>query len=231
LSENNAIRYGRDSEEPDEQAFARKRAEMVHHQIEVRGIRNERVLEAMSKVPRHLFVPHKLRDRAYCDTPLHIGEGQTISQPYMVALMTEMLALTGSEKALEVGTGSGYQTAILAELAEFVHSIDRIASLAEGARQRLAALGYDNVEVHVGDGSLGLESEAPFDAIIVTAGAPGIPAALCSQLAEHGKLLVPVGSQTLQRLHLVEKMHGRLRTRESTGCVFVPLIGEDGWTV
>jgi len=231
LSENNAIWYGRDSEDREGQAFARKRAEMVRHQIELRGIKDERVLETVSKVPRHLFVPHKLRDRAYCDTPLHIGEGQTISQPYMVALMTEMLALTGSEKVLEVGTGSGYQTAILAELAAFVHSIERIASLAESARQRLAALGYENIEVHVGDGSVGLESEAPFDAILVTAGAPGIPEALCSQLAERGRLVIPVGSQTLQRLHLVEKKHGQLRTKEFTGCVFVPLIGEDGWTL
>ena len=217
------------SADADEQAFARKRADMIRDQLELRGIRDQRVLEVMSRIPRHLFVPHKLRDRAYCDAPLHIGEGQTISQPYMVALMTEMLALTGSEKALEVGTGSGYQTAILAELAAFVHTIERIASLAERAQERLAALGYSNVEVHVGDGSIGLESEAPFDAILVTAGAPGIPAPLCSQLAENGKLLIPVGSQTLQRLHLVEKTHGELRTKEFTGCVFVPLIGEDGW--
>ena len=213
----------------EEDEFARKRAEMVQHQLERRGVVDRRVLDVMAGIPRHLFVPERLRKRAYSDTPLQIGEGQTISQPYMVALMTETLALTGSEKVLEVGTGSGYQTAILAQLGQFVHSIERVASLAESARQRLAGLGYTNVEVHVGDGSLGLDFEAPFDAIIVTAGAPETPASLCRQLAEGGRLVVPVGSQTLQRLQLVEKRSGQLSTKESTGCVFVPLIGEDGW--
>jgi len=231
LSENRSAQSEHGNDSPEEAEFARRRADMVQHQLELRGIRDERVLEVISRIPRHLFVPYRLRDRAYCDTPLHIGEGQTISQPYMVALMTEMLALTGSENVLEVGTGSGYQTAILAELAQFVYSIERVASLAESARQRLASLGYTNVEVHVGDGSLGLEPEAPFDAILVTAGAPEVPASLCMQLAEGGKLVIPVGSQTLQRLHLVEKKRGRLSTQESTGCVFVPLIGEDGWAL
>lgn len=213
----------------DEGEFDRKRLEMVEYQLKARGIRDRRVLDAMSRVPRHVFVPDKLRNRVYCDTPLHIGEGQTISQPYMVALMTEILELTGSEKVLEVGTGSGYQAAILAELADFVYSIERIASLAEKARQRLEVLGYTNVEVRVGDGSIGLQSEAPFDAIIVTAGAPEVPGSLCSQLAEGGRLVVPVGSRTLQRLHLARRKHGQLTTTESTGCVFVPLIGEEGW--
>jgi len=229
LCDNNPQRFGIRNSCPGEDGFARERADMVHDQLERRGIRDRRVLDVMSTVPRHIFVPEKLRKRAYSDTPLHIGEGQTISQPYMVALMTEMLALTGSEKVLEVGTGSGYQTAILAELGQFVHSIERVASLAESARQRLASLRYVNVEVHVGDGSLGLEFEAPFDAIIVTAGAPETPASLCRQLAEGGKLVIPVGSQTLQRLHLVEKRRGQLSTIESTGCVFVPLIGQNGW--
>jgi len=229
LCDNDLARFDINYNGPEEQEFARKRAEMVHQQLEPRGISDRRVLEVMSRVPRHLFVPERLRKRAYSDTPLHIGEGQTISQPYMVALMTEMLGLRGSEKVLEVGTGSGYQTAILAELGQFAHTIERVSSLAEQARQRLAGLGYTNVEVHLGDGSLGLEFEAPFDAIIVTAGAPETPAALCSQLAEGGTLIVPVGSQTLQRLQIVKKRRGQLSTKESTGCVFVPLIGEDGW--
>lgn len=228
MCNNDPARFGTDNDGRRDR-FARERAEMVHQQLEGRGIRDKRVLETMSRIPRHLFVPEKLRKRAYADTPLQIGEGQTISQPYMVALMTEMLDLTGSEKVLEVGTGSGYQTAILAELGRFVHSIERVTSLAHSARQRIAGLGYTNVEVHVGDGSLGLDFEAPFDAIIVTAGAPETPASLCSQLDEGGRLIVPVGSQTLQRLYLVEKRRGQLSTRESTGCVFVPLIGEDGW--
>jgi len=229
LSDEDSVRFDVAGNGPDENELALRRAEMVHQQLEPRGISDRRVLDVMSTVPRHLFVPERLRKRAYSDTPLHIGEGQTISQPYMVALMTEMLGLTGSEKVLEVGTGSGYQTAILAELGQFVHSIERFRSLADSARQRLADLGYANVEVHVGDGSLGLDFEAPFDAIIVTAGAPETPASLCSQLAEGGKLVIPVGSQTLQRLHLVEKRRGLLSSKESTGCVFVPLIGEDGW--
>ncbi len=229
MSDNDPARFDTGKNGTEEQEFARKRADMVHQQLEPRGIKDRRVLEVMSRIPRHLFVPEGLRRRAYADTPLQIGEGQTISQPYMVALMTEMLGLTGSEKVLEVGTGSGYQAAILAELGQFVHSIERVRSLAESARERLADLGYANVEVHVGDGSLGLDFEAPFDAIIVTAGAPETPASLCTQLAEGGKLIIPVGSQTLQRLNLVEKTRGMLSTRESTGCVFVPLIGEDGW--
>lgn len=228
MCNNNPARFDIGNRSPQDE-FARKRAEMVHEQLEPRGISDRRVLEVMSTIPRHLFVPETLRKRAYSDTPLQIGEGQTISQPYMVALMTEMLALTGFEKVLEVGTGSGYQTAILAELGQFVHSIERVTSLAESARQRIAGLGYTNVEVHVGDGSLGLDFEAPFDAIIVTAGAPETPASLCKQLAEDGRLVVPVGSQTLQRLYFVENRRGQLSTKESTGCVFVPLIGEDGW--
>jgi protein-L-isoaspartate(D-aspartate) O-methyltransferase len=225
------MEFERCNDSPEDHESDRKRADMVQHQLELRGIQDKRVLEVMSRIPRHLFVPYRLRDRAYCDTPLHIGEGQTISQPYMVALMTEMLALTGAENVLEVGTGSGYQTAILAELARFVHSIERVTSLAESARQRLAVLGYTNVQIHIGDGSLGLESQAPFEAILVTAGAPEVPPSLCMQLAEGGKLIVPVGSQTLQRLYLVEKKRGRLSTKESTGCVFVPLIGEAGWAL
>lgn len=226
---NRPTRSREESGSLDEREYERKRLEMVEYQLKVRGITDPGVLDAMARIPRHLFVAAKLRDRAYHDSPLHIGEGQTISQPYMVALMTEALALTGSEKVLEVGTGSGYQTAILAELAEFVYSIERIASLAEEARERLETLGYANVDVRVADGSVGLGTNAPFDAILVTAGAPEVPASLCSQLAEGGRLAVPVGSRSLQRLHLVKKQHGQLTTTESTGCVFVPLIGGEGW--
>ena len=229
LSRNKPTHFREESSRLDEREFERKRLEMVEYQLKMRGVRDRRVLDAMSRIPRHLFVPAKLRDRVYCDAPLQIGEGQTISQPYMVALMTEVLELTGSERVLEIGTGSGYQTAILAELSKFVYSIERIASLAEIARERLHALGYANVDVRLGDGSVGLESEAPFDAILVTAGAPEVPCSLCSQLAEGGRLEVPVGSRTLQRLHLVRKQNGQLTTTESTGCVFVPLIGDEGW--
>jgi len=229
LSRNRSKRSREDTTRSDEGEFERKRLEMVECQLKVRGIKDPRVLDTMARIPRHLFVPAKVRERAYCDAPLHIGEGQTISQPYMVALMTETLALTGSEKVLEIGTGSGYQTAILADLARFVYSVERIALLAESARERLESMGCTNVDVRVADGSVGLGTEAPFDAIIVTAGAPEVPASLCSQLAEGGRLEVPVGSRTLQRLHLVKKQHGQLSTTESTGCVFVPLIGDEGW--
>jgi protein-L-isoaspartate(D-aspartate) O-methyltransferase len=229
LSNNNSTDLPEANDFGDEAEFRRRRRDMVEHQLRPRGIKDPKVLEVMSRVPRHAFVPANLRDRAYSDTPLHIGAGQTISQPYMVALMTEMLGLTGSEKVLEIGTGSGYQTAILAELARFVYSIERIEALAEDARERLALLGYSNVDVRVSDGSSGLPSEAPFDAIMVTAGAPEVPVSLCRQLAEDGRLEVPVGSRTLQRLHLVCKKHGQLIVTESTGCVFVPLIGDEGW--
>jgi protein-L-isoaspartate(D-aspartate) O-methyltransferase len=229
LSEHNATLFDEENGWPEDGDFDRERLEMVECQLKARGIRDARVLDAMLRVPRHLFVPHDLRRRAYYDSPLQIGEGQTISQPYMVAVMTEMLTLTGSEKVLEIGTGSGYQTAILAELARFVHSIERIASLAEQARDRLKTLGYTNVGVHVGDGSIGLQDESPFDAIMVTAGAPDVPVSLCNQLAAGGRLVVPVGSRTLQRLHLVKRHHGQLEVTECTGCVFVPLVGEEGW--
>lgn len=212
--------------------YARLRKKMVDSQIRARGLRDERVLAAMEKIPRHLFVEPALVDQAYNDTPLPIGEGQTISQPYMVALMTEALALTGKEKVLEIGTGSGYQTAILAELAEQVFSIERIAPLAAAARKILDQLGYYNVAIRVGDGSLGWREEAPFDAIIVTAGAPRIPRPLVEQLAIGGRLVVPVGGRFTQELYRVTRLSADpndVETEALGGCRFVDLVGEHGW--
>ncbi|MCK4648844.1 protein-L-isoaspartate(D-aspartate) O-methyltransferase, partial [bacterium] len=166
---------------------------------------------------------------AYQDHPLPLGEGQTISQPYMVALMTESLGLKGDEKVLEVGTGSGYQAAILAELSKEVYTIERFKSLAENAKKALGDLGYENVKVIIGDGSQGLEEEAPFDRIMVTAGAPVLPKSLADQLAEGGKMVIPVGGSFSQALLLVEKEKDKMKTTSVCGCVFVPLIGEYGW--
>jgi len=212
--------------------FARLRKKMVDTQIRARGIRDERVLAAMEKIPRHLFVEPALIEQAYNDTPLPIGEGQTISQPYIVALMTEALRLTGKEKVLEIGTGSGYQTAILAELAEQVFSIERLASLAAKARQILDHLGYYNVAIRVGDGTWGWREEAPFDAIIVTAGAPRVPSPLMEQLAVGGRLVVPVGGKFTQELYRVTRLSedpGDVETETLGGCRFVNLVGEHGW--
>jgi len=208
--------------------FSNLRERMVATQIASRGI-VKRVLEVMAKVPRHRFVLPKYLDSAYEDHPLPIGEGQTISQPYMVALMTECLGLKGDEKVLEVGTGSGYQAAILAELSKEVYTIERFESLAERAKKVLSDLGYRNVKVIVGDGSRGLEEEAPFDGIIVTAGAPVLPKSLADQLAEGGRMVIPVGGSFSQALLLVEKEKGKIKTTSVCGCVFVPLIGEYGW--
>lgn len=201
---------------------------MVRTQLEFRGIRDKRVLAAAGRAPRELFVPENMRDRAYSDSPLPVGEGQTISQPYIVALMTECLELEGSEKVLEIGTGSGYQAALLAELAEKVYTVERIESLAASARQAIERLGYDNVEFAVGDGSEGWEEHAPYDCIMVTAGAPEAPPALTRQLAEGGRLVVPVGGRGLQDLVVIKKEGGQLKSRKVSGCVFVPLIGKYG---
>ena len=216
--------------DPGDKEFERQRLWMVESQIRHRGIRDSRVLEVMKRVPRHLFVPRHLWDQAYNDYPLPIGDGQTISQPYMVALMTEALELTGAEKVLEVGTGSGYQAAILAELAKEVYTIERLASLARPAEELLHRLGYRNVHVLVGDGTLGWPPAAPYDAIIVTAGAPKIPPALVEQLALGGRLVIPVGdryNQTLTRLRRTPE--GSLKTEYLGGCRFVKLIGAQGW--
>src|SRR5918992_544464 len=195
-----------------ESAFERERARMVDEQLARRGITDERVLNAMRRVPRHLFVDEALRDRAYGDHALPIGEEQTISQPYIVALMTSLLALTGEEKVLEVGTGSGYQAAVLGALARRVCSIERLPRLAERARATLEALGVDNVWVRVGNGALGWPDEAPFDRIIVAAGGPSIPPPLVSQLADGGRMVLPVGSPEDQVLTVVERVGGDIRT-------------------
>lgn len=213
----------------DEIEFSSLRKRMVATQIASRGIKDKKVLEVMAKVPRHKFVLSEYLDSAHEDHPLPIGEEQTISQPYMVALMTECLGLKGDEKVLEIGTGSGYQAAVLAELSKEVYTIERFESLAERAKKVLSDLGYKNVKVIVGDGSRGLEEEAPFDRIIVTAGAPILPKTLVDQLAEGGKMVIPVGGSFSQALLLVEKEKGKVKTTSVCGCVFVPLIGEYGW--
>jgi protein-L-isoaspartate(D-aspartate) O-methyltransferase len=205
------------------------RQAMVETQIADRGLRDERVLRAMREIPRHEFVPAEQRGGAYDDRPLPIGEGQTISQPYMVALMSAALDLREADRVLEIGTGSGYQTAILARLAAAVISIERHASLAATAAGRLRALGFDNVRIVVGDGSEGCAEDAPFDRILVTAGAPAIPETLRSQLAEGGRLVIPVGPPGFQRLTIVDRRGVEFTTREGEACTFVPLIGRHGW--
>ena len=209
--------------------YEHKRQRMVERQIRKRGLRSHRVLAAMEKIPRHRFVPENSCDHAYEDSPLSIGRGQTISQPYMVALMTECAALEPEDRVLEVGTGSGYQTAILAELAREVYSIERIPELAEKAEGLLSRLGYENVSIRVGDGSEGWSEKAPFDAIIVAAGAPEIPDPLVEQLGAGGRLVIPIGSAQHQTLCTVKKERDEIRKEEGTGCVFVPLIGSFGW--
>ncbi len=191
---------------PQPDAYRDERLLMVEEQLRARGIRDERVLDAMARVPRHEFVPAEHRGEAYEDHPLPIGEGQTISQPFVVAAMLEALALRREDVALEVGTGSGYETAVLAELVGTVYSVERIASLAERARAVLARLGYGNVTVVHGDGSQGLPDAAPFDAIVVSAAAPQVPASLIGQLRDGGRLVIPVGSGFAQELQLVRKI-------------------------
>lgn len=212
--------------EPDLEKIRNK---MVDEQLIPRGIMNEMVLEAFRKVPRHEFVPKDLWSSAYNDYPLPIGEGQTISQPYMVALMTECLELKGRERILEIGTGSGYQTAILAELTKELYSVERFKSLADNAGEALKRLGYKNFKIKVGDGTLGWEEFAPYDGIIVTAGSPGIPESLIAQLNNGGKLVIPVGVGIGQALTIVTKNGGFIKTREVCGCMFVPLVGKEGW--
>ena len=208
--------------------IARKR--MVEMQIVGRGITDRRVIEAMLKVPRHLFVEEAMASQAYSDSPLPIGEKQTISQPFMVALMTELLSLTGSEKVLEIGTGSGYQAAILAETAGRVYTVERIRPLALRARKVLDSLGYLTINLKIDDGSGGWEGEAPFDAIIVTAGSPSVPESLVEQLAPGGRLVIPVGNQYEQTLmRITRTLDGTIKMEESVGCRFVKLVGRCGW--
>jgi protein-L-isoaspartate(D-aspartate) O-methyltransferase len=205
------------------------RMRMVDEQIIARGIRDPRVITAMRKVPRHLFVEEALQSQAYSDHPLPIGEKQTISQPFMVALMTEAMQLKGMEKVLEIGAGSGYQTAILAEIAFKVFSIERIRSLAIQARKLLYDLGYLNVEIKFSDGTLGWVEESPFDAIIVTAGSPGIPQPLVDQLAVGGRLVIPVGDAADQELVRITRTEEGTKREDLGGCRFVKLIGQHGW--
>jgi protein-L-isoaspartate(D-aspartate) O-methyltransferase len=209
--------------------FERERARMVDEQLASRGLGDDRVLATMRKVPRHLFVDEALRARAYGDHALPIGEEQTISQPYIVALMTSLLALTGREKVLEIGTGSGYQTAILGELARRVCSIERLPRLAQRARAVLEGLGYDNVWVRVGGGTLGWADEAPFDRIIVTAGGPAVPPPLFDQLAPDGRMVLPLGDADSQTLTVVENVGGVMTRTPHGECKFVRLVGKYAW--
>mgnify|MGYP001594965979 CR=1 FL=1 len=210
-------------------AFEELRRRMVQEQLELRGISDPRLLEAFRRVPRHLFVPPEQQAQAYEDHPIPIGAGQTISQPYMVALMVQLLKLQGHERILEVGTGSGYQLAILAELALEVYSIERLPELAAGALRRLEELGFLNVHISSGNGSLGWPEHAPYDGVVVAAGSPGIPQPLVDQLVDGGRLVIPVGSPQTQTLTLAEKRSGQVRLTALTQCVFVPLVGEHGW--
>ena len=200
------------------------RQRMVQSQLRDRGISDPRVLEAMSRVPRDQFVSEPFRAQAYDDHPLPIGEGQTISQPYIVAVMLESLQLTPREKVLEIGAGSGYATALLAELAGQVFSMERHPALAENARQTLAALGYTNVKIFTGDGSLGIPSAAPFDAILVSAAAPDVPAPLLSQLADGGRMMIPVGSGDSQQLQFIRMINGQPIFSARELVRFVPLV-------
>jgi protein-L-isoaspartate(D-aspartate) O-methyltransferase len=209
--------------------YATARNRMVESQLISRGIKDPRVLDTMRKVPRHRFVEEALFSQAYNDHPLPIGEKQTISQPYMVALMTEALDLQGHERVLEIGTGSGYQTAILAELAEKIYSIERIRTLSARAQRILDDLGYFNVVLKVGDGSLGLKTEAPFDAIMVTAGSPDVPQPLVDQLAMEGRLVVPVGDRYTQALIKIVRVKEGITKTDLGGCRFVNLLGTHGW--
>lgn len=208
---------------------------MVQEQIVARGVSSRSVIDAMLKIPRHIFVQEAFAMQAYSDTPLPIGEKQTISQPYMVALMTELLELNGTEKVLEIGTGSGYQTAILATLADRVYSAERIRPLALRARKCLDSLKLFNVQLRINDSEgsqIGWEEEAPFDAIIVTAGAPDVPGILVEQLAPGGRLVIPVGNESEQQLlKIVKNDQGELESTTSVACRFVPLIGKQGWQI
>ena len=209
--------------------FSVLRRQMVEFQLAQRGIKDVHVLGAFSVVPRERFVTPEYADQAYEDHPLPIGLDQTISQPYMVALMTECLRLQGEERVLEIGTGSGYQTAILSKLAQEVYTIERHEPLASSAAKRLTELGYRNVHFRVGDGSLGWPEQAPFDRIMVTAGAPSVPESLCDQLKDGGILAIPIGGERDQELVVVEKAGGRRVQRHVCYCQFVKLVGQEGW--
>lgn len=206
-----------------------ERSRMVETQIAARGVKDERVLSAMRSVPRHLFVPAAYRDVAYSDCPLPIGRGQTISQPYIVAVMTELLVVKPEDRVLEIGAGSGYQAAILANLARAVISIERISEVAEMARENLSRFGFSNVKIITGDGTIGYPEQAPYDAVLITAATPEVPPPLIDQLAEGGRLVAPVGSRDLQELVRITKKKDQAVREFFGGVVFVPLLGRYGW--
>lgn len=210
--------------------LATRRQQMVAEQLEGRGITDARVLAAMAKVPRHIFVGEEQQVNAYNDSPLPIGSGQTISQPYIVAFMLQAMRLSGSERVLEVGTGSGYQAALLGELAAEIHSIERDQGLAAEAEERLGKLHYRNVQIHVGDGSAGLPAGASYDAVVVAAGAPVVPQPLLDQLALFGRLVIPVGEPGRQTLQLWRREVGGFVSKDLTGVAFVLLVGKHGWS-
>lgn len=209
--------------------FQAVRREMVDAQLQKRGIRSQRVLEVMARVPRHEYVADQYRGQAYEDHPIPIGEGQTISQPFIVARMLEALELKPGDIVLEIGTGSGYQTALLAELAHFVYSVERSPLLAQNAESALLRLGHHNTKVMIGDGSEGLLGKSPFDAIIVSAAAPHIPKALTDQLREDGRMVIPVGPSQYQELQSIHKKNGQTEITQLEACRFVPLIGQHGY--
>jgi protein-L-isoaspartate(D-aspartate) O-methyltransferase len=209
--------------------YSTARERMVSNQLIPRGIKDERVLDAMRTVPRHLFIPSDLRYMAYADAPLPIGNRQTISQPYIVALMTELLELNGMERVLEIGTGSGYQAAILAALTKTVYTVERISELAQHSLKVFQELGIKNIQIFERDGSSGLPEFAPFDAIIVTAAAPKVPSPLQEQLAENGRLVLPVGSRDGQILERWRKKGNKLQSEHIAPVAFVPLVGDFGW--
>lgn len=211
----------------DDSTFRMRRTELVERGLRARGIHDDRVIEVMARVPRHLFLPPELAEQAYEDRALPIGFGQTISQPFMVAVMLETLGLTGTERVLDVGTGSGYQAALLSLLAREVVSVEIVPDLAVSARARLKELGFRGIEVVVGDGSVGHREGAPYDAIIVAAAADDLPMRLIEQLADDGQLLIPVGPERIQELFLIHKLGGRTATRKIADCAFVPLVGRD----
>lgn len=210
-------------------SFARERFSMIEHQLRGQGITDERVLQVMGRVPRHRFLPQQQWDEAYAPRAVPIEEGQTLSQPFIVATMTQALSLAGGEKVLEIGTGSGYQATVLAMLGARVYSVERHASLAQRARQVLDELGISGIELSVGDGSTGWPKEAPFDAILVTAAAPSLPEELLAQLADPGRLVAPVGGRHLQTLLIVRRENGEDHIAEGCACRFVPLLGEGGF--
>lgn len=209
--------------------FSLSREQMIKEQLLPRGIKDNLVLRAFREVPRELFIHDKFYNSAYSDHPLPIGEGQTISQPYIVALMTEKLSLDNNDRVLEIGTGSGYQAAILAKICKEVYSVERFPRLAENAKNILDNLGLDNIKIKVADGTLGWNDYAPYDGILVTASAPEVPNPLIKQLKEGGRLLIPVGGMGTQTLLRLRKIKDQIETEEICGCMFVPLFGKFGW--